>query len=372
MERLTVLHLNTERGWRGGEQQMSYLARGLAERGHACHVVCRPDSECERRMTEAGLPVHPIAIHGDLDVPAARRIAKLADRIGADVLHAHTSRTHLAAVWARRMMRRPARCVVHRRVDFSIHKLPFRLSGLKYRRGVDRYIAVTEAVKRVMVSDGLDADLISVVPSGVDLSRFDDAPPAPDLRGELGVPEGARVVGNVGALVDHKDHHNLLDAAALVLKEEPMAFFVIVGEGSLRAALEAHADALGVGDRARFVGFRSDVPQCLRGFDAFCLSSWGEGIGGVVLEAMAARRPVATTSAGGLDEVVRNGENGLLVPTRNPKALAEALLNLLRQPEEAQRLAEAGRRTVEEGFTVGHMIERTLAVYEEAQRAGTK
>ena len=370
-EKISVLHLNTERTWRGGEQQMCYLARGLAERGHVSHVLCRPGSECERRAKEMGLPAHPVAIHGDLDIFTAWRIARLADRLAVDILHAHTSRAHLAAVWAKRLSRRPLRCVVHRRVDFSIHKLPFRLSGLKYRSGVDRYIAITHAVKGVMIGDGIPSDRISVIHSATDLSRFDGLPRAPGLRRELGIPENARVVGNVGFFVPHKDHLNLIEAAAIVCKQFPDAFFVIIGEGPLREQIERRASALGIRERLSLPGFRPDVPLCLREFDVFCFSSWGEGQGGAVLEAMAARLPVVTTSAGGLAEMVTDGENGILVPPRDSASLVDGICRLLRRPEEARRLADSGRRTVEREFTVDRMVEKTIALYEQTLGPGS-
>jgi len=360
-----VIHLNTERTWRGGEQQMCYLALGMRARGHEPHVICRPGSVCSERVREMGLPVREIPIRGDLDFFAARRVAGMADELGADILHAHTSRAHLAAAWGSRMARvRPA-CVVHRRVDFSIHKLPFRLSGLKYRRGVDRYIAVTAAVKRMLVQDGIASERIEVIHSGTDLSRFENTARKEGLRAELGIPEGARVIGNVGFLVGHKAHEYLLEAAATVLKEMPETFVVIVGEGERREFLEAKAAELGIASRVSMPGFRSDIPECLREFDIFCLSSWGEGIGGVVLEAMAAGVPVVTAAAGGLDEVVQDGVNGILTPVRRSDALAEGILSILRDEDLARRLTEAGRRTVADSFSVDRMVEETLALYED-------
>lgn len=369
-ERLTVLHLNTERGWRGGEQQMCYLAQGLQSRGHAAHLACRPEGECLVRARGMGLPVHPVAIRGDLDVFAARRLGQLIDEIGADVVHAHTSRTHLAAMLAKRFSARKPRCIVHRRVDFSIHKLPLRLSGLKYRWGVDRYIAITEAVKGVMTADGIPAERISVVHSSVDLGRFDGVTRKPGLRGELGVPEGARVVGNVGALVGHKGQKHLVEAAAAVLKELPQTWFVIVGEGPLRGALESQARELGVADRLRMVGFRKDVPQCLLEFDVFCMSSVMEGLGTSVLEAMAMRRPVVATNAGGLAEAARDGVNALVAPAGDGASLGAALLRMLTDAGLSRRLAEEGRRTVEEEFTADRMVERTITVYRQVLGGG--
>lgn len=369
-ERLTVLHLNTERGWRGGEQQMCYLAQGLQARGHTSVVACRPDGECLARVRAMGLPAHPVAIRGDLDVFAARKLGRLIDEIGADVVHAHTSRTHLAAMLAKRFSSRKPRCIVHRRVDFSIHKLPLRLSGFKYRWGVDRYIAITEAVKAVMVADGIPAERISVVHSSVDLARFDGVARKSGLRAEWGVPEGARVVGNVGALVAHKGQKHLIEAAAATLKEVPEAWFVILGEGPLRGELEAQARALGIAERVRMPGFRKDVPECLLEFDVFCMSSVMEGLGTSALEAMAMRRPLVATDAGGLAEAARDGVNALVARAGDGAGLGAAIIRMLKDEALARRLAEEGRRTVEGEFTAERMVERTIAVYREVIAGG--
>lgn len=361
---MRIIHLNTERTWRGGEQQMCYLAAGLQRRGHACIVACRPGSPCMEKARALGLPVEPLAMHPDTGILAGYRLARLAERVGAEILHAHTARTHLAAVWGKRFARRPLRVVVHRRVDFSIHKLPFRLSGLKYRRGVDCYVAITEAVRRIMIGDGIPAGKIRVIHSSTDLSRFEGVVRRPGLRAELGVPEGAPLIGALGALVGHKAHRDLLDAVATLRAEFPDLYLLIVGEGVLRGALEAQARALGIADRVRLPGFRPDVPQCLAELEVFVMSSREEGQGGSALEAMAMRRPVVATAAGGLVEVVRDGENGLLVPPATPSALAGAIARLLRDAPLARRLAEAGRRTVESEFTSDRMVERTITLYE--------
>jgi len=369
---MVTVHVNTERTWRGGERQMCTLARGLQERGHVAHVVCRPNSPCEEGAKRMGLPAHPLKICGDLDLPAAWRLARLLDRLGAEIVHAHTARTHLVCALAARLAQRRPACIVHRRVDFSLHKMPLRLSGLKYRWGVDRYIAITAAVRDVMVRDGVPPGKISIVHSCADLSRFENVARRPGLRAEWGVPADAPLVGAVGALVGHKAHADLLDAAALVLRQRPEAHFIILGEGPLRPALEAQARALGIQQRVYLPGERSDVPACLAEFDLFCMSSRMEGLGTAVLEAMAMRRPVASTDAGGLAEVVRDGENALVARAGDSAALAGCILRLLSDRALARRLAEAGRRTVEAEFSAGMMVERTLAVYREVLGAQRK
>jgi glycosyltransferase involved in cell wall biosynthesis len=361
---MKIIHLNSERTWRGGEQQMCYLAQGLMERGHESHVVCRPGSPCAEKASALGLTVREFLIRGDVDFSAGGKLARLADEVGADILHAHTARTHLAAVRAKRISSRHPKCVVHRRVDFSIHKLPLRLSGLKYRSGVDRYIAITDAVKNVMISDGIPAELIEVIHSSTDLRRFDGVHRKPGLRDELSLPEKAPIVGAVGALVGHKGQEYLIRSAAIVLKQMPEVHFLLLGEGERREELEGLARTLGIAGHFHMPGFRSDVPECLAEFSLFCMSSWGEGMGSSALEAMAMRLPVVATLAGGLPEVIVPGKTGLLVPPRASDALAGAILRLLRNPEESLSFGEAGRKRVEEEFSVSAMVDRTLKLYE--------
>ncbi len=362
---MKILHIDTERTWRGGEQQMLYLAKGLMADGHECLAVCRRGGAAADQIRDTRVPVVDMPMHGEADLLAAARIAKLAKREGADILHAHTSHAHMLASLAKAVFRTRAKLVVHRRVDFSIHKLPLRLSLLKYRFGVDRYIAVSRAIRDVLIADGVPADRIDLVNSCTDLSRFENVAPA-DLRAEFGLPGDSILVGNVGFLVGHKDHANLVRAAALVREKCPNAHFIVVGDGELRAEIEALRDELGLHDAFLLAGFRSDVPAVLADFDVFAMSSKMEGFGGACLEAMAMHVPVVTTDAGGMKEYVEDGVNGRVVPARDPEALAQAILDVIEHPEQTQRLVEAGRRTVVEGYSIDVLTQRTLEVYRRA------
>jgi glycosyltransferase involved in cell wall biosynthesis len=241
--------------------------------------------------------------------------------------------------------------------------VPLRLAGLKYRWGIDRFIAITEAVKQVMIDDGLPAEKIDVIYSSTDVEHCARAKRVPGLRDELGIPDGARVVGNVAALVGHKGQAYLLEAAAGVLKECPEAFFLILGEGELRAELAARARDLGIDARVSMPGFRDDPLACMKELDVFVMSSWGEGMGSVVCEAMALELPIVVTRAGGLPEVIEHEVSGLTVPPRDPEALAAAILRLLNAPAEAATLAASARGAVERRFSVETMVDRTLLLY---------
>ena len=172
-------------------------------------------------------------------------------------------------------------------------------------------------------------------------------------------------MGTVAALTDHKDLGTLLTAAAAVVARRPDVRFVIVGDGEERAALEAQAAVLQLGDRAIFAGFRQDLDRLLPAFDVFCLSSKMEGLGTSLLDAMCFGRPVVATAAGGIPEAVEDGVTGRVVPVQDPAALAAALFDVLADDALRARFGAAGRARFAERFSAERMVDATLAVYAE-------
>jgi glycosyltransferase involved in cell wall biosynthesis len=359
--RTTSLHINEQLTWRGGERQTLYLLESLNERGHLAELLCQPGSVIAERARSAGIIVHPTRMRGEADLMAAYRIARLIARGRYNVVHMHTSHAHMLGCLACAFNRKPL-CIVSRRVDFPINRKPFGLPALKYRWRVDHYIAISEAVKRVLVSGGVAPDRISIVHSGV--RPKPDPETRGEIRGSLGIPDNAPLVGNVGALVDHKGQRYLIEAAPLVLRENPRVRFVIIGDGELRQPLESLASRLGVKDAIIFTGFQPDVARYVCGFDLFVAPSHMEGLNTSIIDAMMLQRPVVGTTAGGIPELICHGETGLLVPARDPRALAAAILELLKDPERARRLARGGYERVTREFTADRMCEGTIAVYE--------
>jgi glycosyltransferase involved in cell wall biosynthesis len=249
-------------------------------------------------------------------------------------------------------------------VDFPIHTLPLGLNALKYRFGVACYLAVAARVRDVLIEGGVPPNRIRVVPSSVDISRFEGAS-AEGLREEFGIAPSAKVVVNVGSLVGHKAQWHLVRAMPHVLERFPEAVCILVGEGPTRRRLETLAQELGIGKHVIFAGFRQDVARFISLCDVFAVSSEMEGLCSTILEAMALRRPVVSTRAGGIPDIVKDGVNGLLVAPGDPDALARGMLRVLENPRAASELAEEGRRTVERRFTTERMVASTLAVYEE-------
>jgi len=364
---LRILHLNTEPTWRGGEQQLLYLLDGLGFRGVKSELAAQPGSPMTVRAREAGHVVHEVRMRGEVDPTAVWALRRLIRRRGFTVVHAHTSHAHTLGALAAAACPRAERplVVVARRVDFSIFRRSFfGLNHLKYLHGVDRYVTVSEAIRRVLIADGVPPERIRAVHSGIDVSRVVRAPDrTAEFREELGIPPGDVLVGNVAHMADHKGQRDLVAATPAILAGHPRTTVAIVGDGELRGDLEAQARELGVADRIRFPGFRTDVPSLLKAFDAFCMPSHMEGLGTSVLDAMAAGTPVVGTEAGGMPEMIEDGVTGLSCPVRDPDALARAVLRLVREPELGRRMAAGARTLVRERFSTDAMVEGTLAVY---------
>ncbi len=359
---IRTLHINTEHTFRGGERQVMLLMQGLTERGHEASLIAQPGGELARRAEQAGIAVHKIRMRGEADPIALALICAKLRRLDCHIVHMHTAHAHTLGVAASLLTGRGRRIVSRRVVSKVGDSLA---SRLKYRRGVTRYIAISEAVKHVLAEGGVAPERVSVVNSCVDLRRFGNVPDkSGELRPEFGIPQRAPVVGAVGALCPPKGFSHFVGAIPFVTEDVPAARFVLVGDGELRAELEKMAVALGLGrDRLIFAGWRREVPELLNLFDVFVSSSVMEGLGTSVIEALAVKTPVVVTDAGGIPEIVEDGVNGLVVPAADDRALANGITRALNNRGLCARMAEAGYRTVLERFTPERMVERTISVY---------
>ena len=353
---LTVVHVDTERGWRGGERQVLWLAEGMRDRGHRAILVARPDDELATRAATRSLEVIEITPHGELDLVAALRLRRAIARNHARIVHAHTA--HAAALAAIATAGRSTKVVVARRVDFPLRRnLGTRL---KYGRA-HAVIAVSSAVARIVAEGGAPRARIHVVPDGVDLSRR-VAPASSDVLQSLGVAPENPLVVQVAALVPHKDPLTFVRAMAVVRQRVPQVRALLVGEGPLRPTAEAEIRRLGLEQTVRLTGFRPDADALLAAARVATLSSAEEGLGSVLLDAMAFGVPIAATRAGGIPEIIEHGTTGLLSPPGDDAVLGEHIARLLAdRAVAASMIARARERVVE--FSVDRMVERTVEVY---------
>jgi glycosyltransferase involved in cell wall biosynthesis len=347
---LCIIHVASGREWRGGQNQVRLLARALAkDPGLRQTVVTGRGSELAARLRQESIPVVETAWSAGIDPRALFNVWRLAN--ATTILHAHDAHALVLAGIAAAVT--GARLVVTRRVDFHLRRPGF------WGRA-DRVIAISNAVRDVLRSDGLASTRIEVVHSGIDLQEVRSAPPAL-IRAQLGLAPNLPLVVNVAALVPHKDHLTLLAAAALLHRRLPDLHWVIAGEGPLETQLRNQVHEMGLADRIHFLGQVSNARGVIAEGDLFVLTSREEGLGTSVLDAMALGIPIVATQAGGIPEMLGKGA-GVLVPIGDAGGLAANVELLLHDQALRERIRAAARLQVT-SFTDAAMADGVRSVY---------
>jgi glycosyltransferase involved in cell wall biosynthesis len=354
---LTILHVDTERGWRGGERQALWLASAIAAMGHRSIVAARPGEPLAAAALQRELPVYHFSPRGEADLAAALRLRSFIRAEKVQIVHAHTA--HAVAFGALATMGTDAAMVMTRRVDFRLRANPF--SRWVYGRA-KAIIAISSAVADALVASGIPRSRIEIVHSGIDLSRSVQRAPAERLA-TLGV-RGGPVVVQVAAFVPHKDPVTFVRAMAVVREKVPSVQALMLGEGPLRGEVESTRRELSLDEVVHAPGHVPDAESILLAADVATLSSREEGLGTTLLDALAFGVPVAASAGGGISESIINGETGLTAPVGDYEGLGRAIIRLLEDRPLAMRLVTAGRARVRERFSMERTAAKTLAVYE--------
>jgi glycosyltransferase involved in cell wall biosynthesis len=344
-----VLHVDSGREFRGGQNQVRLLARELArEPDVEQRLVTRRGSELARRAAAEGIAVRETPWALGVDPRAWWRLVVEALAWHPDLIHAHNNHAVTVAVWARRFLDyagRPPRVVATRRVVFPVR----RGSAL---HAADAVVAISEAVRSALVAAGFPPGKVKLVPSGVDPDEVRRAAAGPlELRAPLGIPQHAPLAVNIAMLEPAKDQRTLIRAAHAAQRLRPDLHWVIAGDGPERDALTADVRRLDLADRVHLVGHVSQPDALLRASDVVVMSSQAEGLGTVVLHAMALGKPVVATAGGGLPEIV---PPRWLVPVGDADALARRVVEALDHPSPFPLPAQ---------YTASAMAAGVLALY---------
>jgi glycosyltransferase involved in cell wall biosynthesis len=315
-------------------------------------------------LAEQGIAVRHLS-RGRFDPRILGDLVRVARERGARILHVHG---YASADFGRLAARRVgAALVLHE--HFADPKMPA-YQGLADRllaRLTDRAIAVSGSTRDFLVRQRhVPAERVRLIWNGAPLLEFAPRPAAAAraLRREIGLPEDAPVVGAIGRLSEQKAHRTLLEAAPHVLAARPETRFLIVGDGDQAAALQAQARQAGIAERVVFAGHRTDVPDLLSALDVFCISSNYEGTPLALFEAMAAGRAIVSTAVDGCREILEDGKTGLLVPPRDPAALAAALVRVLEDDGLRARLGEKALEA-SRGYDIGACVAQMESLYDE-------
>ncbi len=309
------------------------------------------------------------AVHPWKDLVALFRLWRFFRRGRWDVVHTHSSKAGILGRVAAKLAGVPR--VVHTAHGWGFvpdqSAFMFHLYVQLERwcaRLCDVLVVVADTDRCLALAKGIGKpEQYRLIRSGIEIEPYRDvAATRADARRLLDVPEDAFVVGSVGRLSPQKAPHDLLEGFAILAREHPSAWLVLVGDGRLRTKVEARASALGLRGRVVFAGLRRDVPVLLRAFDVFALASRWEGLPRVFPQAMAAGLPIVATRVAGAMEAVRDGESGILVPPQDAAALGRALLDLAASPETRARMGANGRAHVEE-FSAERMVRQLEELY---------
>lgn len=351
---LKILHIDPETKWGGGEAQVLGLLTYLAARGHRNDLLAHPSGLLLRRCQTLDIQTRPMVMRNDADVRCVPALRKLIREMNYDVVHFHTKRAHALAVWLPRGQLRP-KYVVTRRMDYP--EQPNWYTRFLYNRRVDGVVAISRAIGELLARAGVNQEKIRCISSGIDPRKF------ARIGGSLTRVTDVFVVGCLAALEERKGHHYLLEAAALLKARGFQIRYEIAGDGPKRSELEAVVARLGLYDEVRFLGFISDAAEFLAGVDLLAMPSLYEGLGVAALEAMAAGRAVVATRVGGLTESVIDGATGLLVPPRDPTALADAIAKLAQARSLAREMGDRGRERARRHFSLESMAKQNESYY---------
>lgn len=350
---MRIVHVLHSHGYGGAESHALLMMKLQREAGHEVCYAGPMDSWLGRECEKAGIACEHIPMHGLFDLWSHWKLRSLLKRLRADIVHGHLIRGAMYAGRAGHRHQAPvAICTAHA------------TTARTHMRRCAHIIAVSGAVRDGLLAAGYAERDVSLVYNGVPEGP---APPSPEqraaLRAELGIPADAFAVAHVGRFVRDKGQDLLVHA----MRSVPAGVHLyLIGDPATEFGREVQAlltaePALAA--RVHCLGFRPDVQRLLPAFDAFALASRREALSIAVIEAFAARVPVVATRVGGVPEIVRHEDTGLLVPTEDSAALAQGITRLSRDAELRTRLIANGERLYQAQLTARSMLERTLALY---------
>ncbi len=367
---MRVVHIMKIKGIAGAERHLLLLTAGQRQRGWDAQIVmlANPDQPMDDMLAEAGargIPIRRLVIHSRADAGLLWRLRAILRDLKPEVVHTHLQHADLFGIPAARLAGAPVVVSSRHNDDPRRRRLPLRLLNRGLWALADGGIGISEALTRFTIAfEGASSGKMRTIYYGVAIQPpLDSSVMRRRLRSELGLPPDCVTVGVACRLVEQKGVAYAVEAFRRVAPDYPDAYLLIAGEGPLRPALEQQAAPLG--ERVRFLGWRHDIPAFLAGLNVLLVPSLWEGFGLIMLEAMAQQVAIIGSAVSAIPEVVADGETGLLVPPRDPDALAGALARLLADAPLRQHMGLLGRDRLEARFSAERMVSETTALYAE-------
>jgi len=350
----------------GGESHVLELVEELNKEYYESIVLSFTYGPMVDRLKSMGIKTYVIETERPFDFRKWRKVTEILKSERIDIVHAHGTRANSNTYSSAKKLGIPVVYTVH---GWSFHPdQGFLLKGLRI---LGEKFLVDKSELTICVSDNnlIDASKefpmkrAEVVKYGINLKKFNPALSFPDIRAEFGIDKDTVVIGYVVRMTKQKDPLTLVHAIALIPSHLNVKF-LFIGDGELKESAIKLAKELNVSSKIQFVDFRQDVPSILNGIDVYCLPSLWEGLPIGMLEAMAMGRAVVVTAIDGAKEVIKNMENGILVPVQDPEKLAEALILLIDNPELRKKIGENAAATILSDFNVSKMTRKVESIYD--------
>jgi glycosyltransferase involved in cell wall biosynthesis len=354
MRKANILQIIDTLKLAGAERIVTDLAINLDKDKYNVIICClrKEGGPLVKELRKKGIKVIILDKKLGMDFSIIRKIRKIIKEEKIDLVHTHLFTANL---WGRL-----AAILMNKTIIVTEHNTDYWKNWL--HKFIDKFLEKFTN-KIITVSDGVSSfyqeyeniprNKIKTIYNGIDLRKFSNS---------KHFSKKARIIGMIARLNEQKNYRNFLNAAYIINKQDTNINFLIVGEGPLKEDLEKYAQRLG--KNIKFLGQRKDIPEIIKGIDIFVLSSDYEGLPLTILEAMAASKSVVATNVGGIPEAVEDGKTGILVPPKNPDALANAIMKLLKNPRLRKQMGEAGRKRAEKYFTMEKMVKKYEDVYD--------
>ncbi len=359
-KKIRILHIETGKNLYGGAKQVLYLIRGLVEKNFGEHIlVCSKENPIYTHL-QGKITLYAENIRGELDVLFLRKLLSIVAKEHPHILHIHSRRG--ADLWGwivGRILNVPI--IITRRVDNPELALWARI---KYNR-CTRVITISHGIEKVLKREGVNEKKLSCIPSAVDTQEYKPTCHNTWFLKEFSLSKGNTVVGMIAQFIPRKGHHLILEIASHLTPRYPNTIFLLFGKGKLREEIKKEIKKRHLQEKVRICGFRKDMPRIIPCLDILIHPAYMEGLGVSLLQASACEVPIIASRVGGIPEIVRNGENGILVEAGNWKGFSQATEMLLKNKEIRIQMGKKGREIVKKYFSIPAMVDKYIKIYKE-------
>ncbi len=364
---LTVLHINAGKVWSGIEQRIFSISRSLNNKQFRIILAVSPSSSLYKKVGSHNIPLLSLKIgKWKFNPITIWKLSRFLKTHKVDILHTHRSSDHWIGVLAVRLFGLSSQCrLIRTRHNFTRIENNC-INNKLYKKWTDRIIAVAEVIrKRLIDENNISENKIITIHSSIDAKKFNSNFSGEAIRKEFNIASDTVVLGMIGRLREHKDYPNIFAALDILIKKVRNIKLLIVGDGILELQLKSMVQKMQLADYVIFAGKRENIPEILSEIDIFVLSSSVEGSPAVIKEALIMEKPVVSTNAGGIPEIIQNGVTGILVPPHNPEALANGILDMINDMNKALEMAREGKQVVINEFSETRLAELTAKVYQQ-------